>query len=45
MKAPQQVPCCGGLTPAIQTALARSSKRIPILTHIITPEGSILESN
>ena len=37
-----QVPCCGGLTRALQTALSRSGKNIPMETYIITPEGTIL---
>ena len=39
-----QVPCCGGLTRALQTAMARSGKHIPMETYIITPEGIILEN-
>ena len=38
-----QVPCCGGLTRALQTAMERSGKHIPMETYIITPEGTILE--
>lgn len=37
-----QVPCCGGLTKALQTAIALSGKDIPVNTYIITPEGKIL---
>ena len=37
-----QVPCCGGLTRAVQTALKQSGKQIPMNTCIITPEGTIL---
>ena len=37
-----QVPCCGGLTRALQTAMERSGKNIPMNTYIITPEGTIL---
>ena len=37
-----QVPCCGGLTRALQTAMSRSGKHIPMETYIITPEGTIL---
>ncbi len=37
-----QVPCCGGLTRALQTAMERSGKSIPMETYIITPEGTIL---
>ena len=40
-----QVPCCGGLTRAVQTALSRSGKNIPLETCIVTPEGSILGEN
>ena len=32
-----QVPCCGGLTRALQTAMGRSGKHIPMETWIITP--------
>ena len=37
-----QVPCCGGLTRALQTALLRSGKSVPLTTHIITPDGTVL---
>ena len=37
-----QVPCCGGLTRTLQTAISRSGKNIPVETCIITPEGTIL---
>ena len=37
-----QVPCCGGITRALQTAISRSGKNIPMETYIITPEGTIL---
>ena len=40
----KQVPCCGGLTRALGTALSRSGKNIPLEVHIITPDGEILES-
>ena len=36
-----QVPCCGGLTRAVQTAIARSGKSIPLTTHIIAPDGTL----
>ena len=39
-----QVPCCGGLTRAVQTAIRSSGRAIPLETFIITPEGNILES-
>lgn len=38
-----QVPCCGGLSRAVQTAMSRSGKSIPLEIFIITPEGTILE--
>lgn len=37
-----QVPCCGGLTRALQTAVERSGKTLPVETMIITPQGTIL---
>lgn len=37
-----QVPCCGGLTHALQTAIERSGKEIPLQVCIITPDGKIL---
>ena len=37
-----QVPCCGGLTRAVQEALKRSGKNIPMTTFIVTPEGNIM---
>ena len=37
-----QVPCCGGLARAVETALGRSGKSIPFDTYIITPDGKIL---
>ena len=37
-----QVPCCGGLTRAVQEALKRSGKNIPMTTVIVTPEGNIM---
>lgn len=40
-----QVPCCGGLTRALQTAIQRSGRDIPLETYIITPEGTILGEN
>lgn len=38
-----QVPCCGGLTRAVQIAMEQSGKEIPIHTVIITPDGSIMK--
>ena len=37
------VPCCGGLTYAVQKALELSGKQIPVRTVIIAPDGSIRE--
>ncbi len=37
-----QVPCCGGLARALQTAMERSGKSIPMETYIITPDGTML---
>lgn len=39
-----QVPCCGGLTRAVQAAMERSGKSIPMHTVIIAPDGSILNN-
>ena len=36
------VPCCGGLTLAVENAIKRSGKAIPLSTYIVTPEGKIL---
>lgn len=37
-----QVPCCGGLPYAVQTAIANSGKTIPITVVTIAPDGSIV---
>ena len=37
------VPCCGGLTAAVKTALEASGKEIPLSAAIITAGGEILE--
>ena len=34
-----QVPCCGGLTHAVETALAASGRDIPLRVVILTPSG------
>ena len=34
-----QVPCCGGLTYAVETALAASGRDIPLRVVILTPSG------
>ncbi len=36
------VPCCGGLSHAVQTALSQSGKDIPLNIITITPDGKIL---
>ena len=36
------VPCCGGLTRAVETAVRKSGKDIPINVHVISPEGEIV---
>ena len=36
------VPCCGGLPFAVQTALERSGKQIPLQIVTISPDGQIL---
>ncbi len=36
------VPCCGGLSHGVQTALARCGKKIPLTVVVITPDGQIL---
>lgn len=36
------VPCCGGMTNAIERAVQLSGKDIPIKTHIITTDGKIM---
>ena len=37
------VPCCGGLTYAVQTALERSGKDIPLRVVTISPDGEATE--
>ena len=36
------VPCCGGLPFAVQTALERSGKQIPLSVVTITPDGKLV---
>lgn len=36
------VPCCGGMTRAVETAVQKSGKNIPITVHVISPEGEIV---
>ena len=37
------VPCCGGLSYAVQTALQQSGKDIPLRIVTISPDGKIVE--
>ena len=37
------VPCCGGLTYAVQSAIERSGKDIPLTIITISPDGSIVK--
>ena len=37
-----QVPCCGGLPFAVQTALENSGKQIPMEVITLTPNGKVL---
>ena len=37
------VPCCGGLSHAVKTALERSGKTIPLRIVMISPEGEVKE--
>lgn len=37
------VPCCGGLPFAVQTALEKCGKKIPLKTVIISPDGEIVD--
>ena len=37
-----EVPCCGGLTLAVQKALAASGKDIPLSVTILSTDGKIL---
>ena len=37
------VPCCGGLSYAVQTALQQSGKNIPLRIVTISPDGKIVE--
>ena len=37
-----QVPCCGGLTAALQRAMESSGKNIPCQVVIVAPDGTIL---
>lgn len=36
------VPCCGGLTHAVETAIANSGKHIPLHIVTISPDGQVL---
>ena len=36
-----EVPCCGGLQRAVETAAAASGKNIPVTTKIVTTDGKI----
>ena len=40
-----QVPCCGGLPYAVQTAIANSGKAIPLTVVTIAPDGSIVSKH
>ena len=37
------VPCCGGMTYAVETALKKSGKDIPLNIHIISTDGDIIK--
>lgn len=37
------VPCCGGLTYAVETALKNSGKDIPLNVHILSTDGDIVK--
>ena len=37
------VPCCGGLPHAVETALSKSGKKIPLKVHIISTDGEIIK--
>ena len=37
------VPCCGGLTYAVETAIKKSGKDIPLKVHILSTDGGIIE--
>ena len=36
------VPCCGGLTFAVKTALEQSGKQIPMQVYVVTPDGKVM---
>ncbi len=36
-----EVPCCGGLQRAVETAAAASGRNIPVTTKIVTTDGKI----
>ena len=36
-----EVPCCGGLQRAVETAAANSGKNIPVTTKIVTTDGKV----
>jgi hypothetical protein len=36
------VPCCGGLSHAVKTAVERSGKNIPVNSITISPDGQIV---
>ena len=37
-----QVPCCGGITAAVERAIAASGKRIPMRVVILSTDGRII---
>ncbi|WP_423363637.1 hypothetical protein [Mycoplasma sp. P36-A1] len=38
-----EVPCCGGISYAVETALKEIDKDIPLSTHVISVGGELLE--
>ena len=36
------VPCCGGLTHAVEKAIQKSGKSIPVNVHVLSTDGEII---
>ncbi|MGE5349521.1 MAG: 4Fe-4S ferredoxin, partial [Actinomycetota bacterium] len=38
-----EVPCCGGLVQMVRTALARSARKVPVKTILVSIDGKVLQ--